>query len=391
MPAGTRLYLDHNAGSPPRPEAVEAAVAAMGAAGNPSSIHAEGREARRIVEAARAEVARLAGARPKGVVFTAGATEANVTALSPVYVAGGRQERFSRLFVSAVEHPSVLRGGRFAPEDVETLPVDGNGVVDLDRLAARVAETTSAGGRALVSVQYANSETGIVQPVAEIAAAVRAAGGRFHCDAVQAAGRRPLDVKALGVDWLSLSAHKIGGLQGAGALVAADPDVMPAVLLAGGGQEANRRSGTEAVAAIAAFGAAASAAIQDLPKVRDTEALRDWLQGALRTISPTMTVIGETTDRLANTLAVALPGLAAETAVIAFDLAGVAISSGSACSSGKVASSHVLKAMGLPADLLRAGIRISLGWNTARADVERFAGIWQGVTGRLGPRSGARA
>lgn len=381
-----RVYLDHNAGAPARPEAIEAARAVMAAGGNPSSVHREGRAARRTVEAARAAVGRLAGVRPGQVVFTSGATEANVLALSPDLLRAGRPFRAGRLLVSAVEHPSVLRGGRFPAGSIVTIPVDGAGRVDCAALDRLLADGVGPDAPAMVAVQLANSETGVIQPLAEVSRIVRARGAILVCDAVQGAGRLPLD--ALDVDFLTLSAHKIGGIQGAGALVAVACDLWPAPLLPGGGQEANRRGGTEAVPALAAFGVAAEASRLELEKISRIRDLRDWLEMALRTISEDVTVFADGADRLANTLSVALPGIPAETAVIAFDLEGFAISAGSACSSGKVSASHVLQAMGVSGDLVRGGLRISLGWNTTRADVERFVEAWRLVTARLRLRTG---
>ncbi|MBT9288228.1 cysteine desulfurase family protein [Prosthecodimorpha staleyi] len=385
MSAEPRLYLDHNATAPLRPEAMAAAVAAMRAGGNASSVHAEGRAARAAIERARAAVGRLAGVSPGRVTFTSGATEAAATLLQPDWTAQGRPLRFARLIVSAVEHPCILRGGRFAAGMVSELPVDADGIVRLDHLEALLAEGP---GPVLVAVQLANSETGVIQPIEAVAGMVRGHGGILVCDAVQAAGRLPL--ARVPADCLMLSGHKIGGLAGAGAIVARD-DGGPVPLLTGGGQERNRRAGTEALPAIAAFGAAAEAAVNDLQNIGALTDLRDWLRDALRTISPTLTVIGENADRLPNTLCVALPGVAAETAVIAFDLEGVAVSAGSACSSGKVGASHVLKAMGMPDAAARGGLRISLGWSTQRADVERFIGVWRRVVARLGSGSGRAA
>lgn len=382
-----RIYFDHNAGSPVRSSAMEAAIAAMRAGGNPSSVHQEGRRARRVVESARRSVAALVEASPKTVIFTAGATEANVTALTPEWHVRGQSVRFERLFVSAVEHPSVMRGGRFPAEAVEILPVDGQGIVQLGRLAQRLSECAPS----LVSLQRANSETGVLQPVAEVATLVHAAGGRLHCDAVQAAGRIALEINELGADTIALSSHKIGGLQGCGALIWANPDVGPRPLVSGGGQELYRRAGTEAVPAIASFGAAADEALHDMRKIETLRAYRDWLIDALRFISPDMTVFGEYADRLANTICVAVPGIAAETAVIAFDLAGVAVSAGSACSSGKVTASHVLSAMGVPSDLSRGGIRISLGWTNTEDEVHRFVDVWRDVIGRMRTTTGRAA
>lgn len=380
----SRLHFDHNAGAPVLDAALDAAVAAARAGGNASSVHAEGREARRAIEAARAEVALLAGCAPARVVFTSGATEANVTALSPRLTLGREEIGVDRLLISAVEHPSVLGGGRFPPDRVERLAVDGDGVVRLDLLAARLQAARAAGERVMVAVQLANSETGVIQPVAEVARLTRAAGGLTHCDAVQGAGRLALDDPGLDVDTMALSAHKIGGLPGTGALILRHPEVLPAPLLPGS-QESGRRGGTQGVPGIAAFGVAAVMARRNLREIAYVSELRDWLEARLRTISPNMHVFGAGAPRLANTLMAAVPGVAAETAVIAFDLEGVAVSAGSACSSGKVGPSHVAEAMGLPADVRRGGIRVSIGPGTTRSEVERFVAVWQRVMGRLAP------
>ncbi|TBW38457.1 cysteine desulfurase [Siculibacillus lacustris] len=379
----TRLYLDHNAGAPVRADALAAAVAAAEAGGNPSSVHGEGRAARRRIEEARREVALLGGVAPARVVFTSGATEANATGLSPRLRLGAAEIRVDRLLVGATEHPSVLAGGRFAAQALEPLPVDGDGVIDRAHLARRLAECRAAGETVLVAVQLANSETGVIQPIAEIAGLVHAAGALLHCDAVQAAGRIALDDPALDVDMLSLSAHKIGGLPGVGALLLRRPDLELAPLLPGGGQESNRRAGTQNTPGIVAFGVAAAAARAGIREITQTVEKRDWLETQLRIISGDVKVFGAGAPRIANTTMVAVPGVAAETAVIAFDLEGIAVSAGSACSSGKVGPSHVAQAMGLGADLIRSGIRISLGRETTRADLERLVATWAEVMGRL--------
>ena len=378
-----RLYFDYNATAPLLPEARVALLAALALSGNASSVHGEGRRARQSVEAARASVGALVGATAKAVAFTSGATEANVTVLTPHYTLAGKPLTATHLLVSSVEHPSSLKGGRFAPEATQMIPVDGDGVADLAWLAQATATIAAAGGLPLVALQLANNETGVVQPVAEAARIVRAAGGIIHCDAVQAAGRLPIDMVALGVDTLALSAHKIGGAQGVGALVFAEGRAHPLPLLTGGGQESWRRAGTEPVAAIAAFGAAATVARAGLAQSAELAARRDRLQAALLAITPQALVFARDVDRLPNTLALAVPGVAAETAVIAFDLAGVALSSGSACSSGKVAASHVLKAMGIAPDLARGGLRLSIGLATTDAEIDRFIEIWGKVMGRL--------
>ena len=381
--ADARIFFDHNAGAPVLPAALEAAVAAARAGGNASSVHTEGRLARGRIEAARRAVASLAGAAPTSVVFTSGATEANVFALSPRLRIGSADVRIDRLLIGATEHPSVLSGGRFSPDRVERIGVDGEGLLRLDRLEARLAAIAAAGERALVSVQVANSETGVIQPTAEIARIARGAGAIVHADAVQAAGRLPLDLPGFDVDLLSLSAHKIGGLPGVGALVLRNPEVVPAPLVTGGGQESNRRAGTQNVPGIVAFGVAAEAALARARDVAALAALRDGLEGQLLSNSSNVKVLGANAPRLANTTMVAVAGLAAETAVIAFDLEGVALSAGSACSSGKVGPSHVVEAMGLEGDLARSALRLSLGIDTTPEEIERFVAIWRRVTERV--------
>jgi cysteine desulfurase len=370
-----RSYLDWNATAPMRQEAKAAFAAALELVGNPSSVHAEGRAAHALIETAREQVAALVGAQPGNVVFTGSGTEANMLALTPAIETADEKRPRTRLLLSAIEHASVRAGGRFSRETIEELPVCPDGRLDLAALAAAIAGTP----RPLVSVMLANNETGIVQPVAEAAAIVHAAGGLIHVDAVQAAGRIPCDIAALGADLLSLSAHKIGGAKGAGALVRARENIhFPEPLVRGGGQERGLRAGTENVAGIAAFGAAAAAARAR----RESEAahmtrLRSRLEADLLAITPGATVFGRNAvERLPNTTLFALSGIKAETGVIAFDLEGVAVSSGAACSSGKVQPSHVLAAMGASAALQRGAIRVSVGWNSTDADVDKFLGAW---------------
>ncbi|MDK9694883.1 MAG: aminotransferase class V-fold PLP-dependent enzyme [Siculibacillus sp.] len=377
-----RLFFDHNAGAPVLDGALEAAVAAARAGGNPSSVHGEGRAARRTIEMAREDVALLAGVAPERVVFTSGATEANLTALSPRVTIGREEILLERLLVGSTEHPSVLSGGRFPPDRVERLAVDGDGVIRLEALAERLARAAAVGERVMVAVQLANSETGVIQPIAEIARLTRTAGGLTHCDAVQGAGRLRLDDPALDVDTMALSAHKIGGLPGTGALILRRPEVAPAVLVPGS-QEAGRRGGTQATPGIAAFAVAAAQALRDVREISHVRALRDWIEAEVRSISPSAHVFGLGAGRIANTSMVAVPGVAAETAVIAFDLEGVAISAGSACSSGKVGQSHVAEAMGVGPEFLRSGLRISIGPHTTRAEAERFVAVFARVIGRL--------
>lgn len=383
-----RTYLDHNATAPMRPEVVAACAEAM-AVGNPSSVHREGRRARALLEIARARVAGLVGARAEEVRFTSGGTEANNAALRPgaVLTLDGTPAR--RLLVGATEHPSVLSGHGFPDRDVEIVRVEPSGLLDLDDLARRLR----SGGPALVSVQLANAETGIVQPLRAVADLAHAAGAVLHADAVQAAGRIPLDMGALGIDALTVSAHKIGGPMGAGALVVASGRAGPARgLLSGGGQERGFRAGTENVPAAVGFGLAAEIAGRGLaaetPRLR---ALRDEAEAGLRRLAPGAVVFGDGAPRLPNTIGFAVPGVPAETALIALDLAGIALSSGSACSSGKVGRSHVLAAMGVAETVARGALRLSFGWNTGTDDVGRFLAAFAIMLQRLYQPDRARA
>jgi cysteine desulfurase len=378
----TRAYLDYNATAPLRPEARTAMVAALDATGNASSVHGEGRAARKIVEAARAEVAALVGAEAKTVTFTSGGTEANTTVLTPEWSFAGKARRFDLLLHGATEHPSVTAGGRFAPGAIRAIPVNAEGVIDLAALKTMLAEGEGQGQRALVSVMLANNETGTIQPVTEVAEIAHAHGALVHADAVQAAGRTPINIAKLGVDALTLSAHKIGGPQGAGAIVRASDDWTFASLLTGGGQEKRHRAGTENVAAIAGFGAAARAATADLG---NAPTLAGWRNRLTDIVGPKAVVFSATASRLPNTLCFAIPGLPAETLLIALDLAGVAVSSGSACSSGKVSPSHVLAAMKVPPALAKCAIRISLGWASTEADLDLFATAWRAVLSHVAP------
>jgi len=367
------VYLDHNATAPVRPAAAEAAAAAMQAVGNASSVHRFGRAARRRVEEAREQVAALVGADPAQIVFTAGGTEANNTVLAAY--AG------ARVVVSAVEHDSVLR----ALDGAEILPVDGRGRVDLAALQAALCRPPAP---ALVSVMLANNETGVIQPVPEIAEMAHAYGARVHCDAVQAVGKIPVDMARLGVDLMTLSAHKLGGPQGAGALVVADEAPLPAYLH-GGGQERGYRAGTENVPAIAGFGAAAAEAAAERERMAELADWRDRMEAAAAARVPDVVRHGAGAPRLPNTSCLGMPGLPAETQLMKLDLAGVAVSSGSACSSGKVHDSHVLTAMGAPEP--GSAIRVSLGWSTAPADLDRFLAVWSDLAAKRRPRRDAAA
>ena len=370
-----RSYLDWNATAPLRDEAKAALDDALAAAGNPSSVHAEGRAARRVIEAAREQVAALVGARASEVTFTSSGTEANMLALTPAIETATEKRPRSRLLLSAIEHASVRAGGRFPREVVAEIAVDADGRLNV----AALADVVTKAPRPLVSLMLANNETGVIQPVAEVAAVVHAAGGLLHVDAVQAVGRIDCDTTALGADLLTLSAHKIGGPRGVGALVRGSEDIHFAdPLIRGGGQERGLRAGTENVAGIAGFGAAAVVARRARTADADhMRALRDRLEAGLQAISRQAVIFGADADRLPNTTLFAVPGLKAETAVIAFDLEGVAVSSGAACSSGRVQPSHVLAAMGVSLSLTRGAVRVSLGWTTTAADIEKFLTAWR--------------
>jgi cysteine desulfurase len=367
-----RIYLDWNATTPLRVEARQAMAAAWDLPGNPSSVHAEGRQARRMIEEARTAVAEAVGAQPRNLVFTSSGTEANALALTPG-LRKGAGAPVERLAVSAIEHASVLTGGRFPPDAIGRIQVTPSGVVDLKRLAS-LLET---GGPALVSIMAANNETGALQPVREAAEIVHRAGGLLHVDAIQAFGKMSFDINEIGADLVTLSAHKIGGPKGIGALVLADGIEGIDPLLRGGGQEMGRRAGTENVAGIAGFGAAVRAAIGAREAdAAHLEGLRKRLEAGLRE-TPGTIVFSDHVPRLPNTTLFTIPGLRAETAVIGFDLEGIAVSSGSACSSGKVQPSHVLEAMGFGAKLAQGAVRLSLGWSTTEADVESCLKAWR--------------
>jgi cysteine desulfurase len=355
------IYLDYNATTPVSAEAKAAMIAAMDVAGNPSSIHRMGRAARALVEDAREEVAAMVGAKPADVIFTSGGTEANALALTGMARAMG----CVGAVCATVEHPSVLAN----MSDLDSfIGVDADGIVDMSALAARLKKSP---GKLLVSVMFANNETGVLQPVAQIARLVHDMGGLVHCDAVQAAGKAALDMATLGVDAISLSAHKFGGPKGVGALVLRG-GLSVAPLFEGGGQEKARRSGTENVIGIAGFGAAAAHAATWLVAMPRVEKLRDGLEARLIQSAPGAVVHGRRAQRLANTSCLSVPGVASQTQVMQLDLAGLCVSTGSACSSGKVTLSHVLKAMGVADALTASAIRVSLGPATTEVDVNAF-------------------
>ena len=360
------VYLDYNASGLVRPEVQAVIALALADNGNPSAVHAAGRRARARIETARAQVADLVGADPTAVVFSSGGTESNAQAILSALAAG-----CERLIVGATEHPCVAEAANVSGKPVETLPVDANGVVDLGWLA----EALRRPGRAVVAIHHANNESGVIQPIAEAAALVRAAGGWLHVDAIQSAGKIPVDMRTLDADTLTLSAHKLGGPQGVGALIAKDG--VPIIrTVHGAGQERGLRAGTENVPGIAGFGVAADCAARDLPSAMAHKAWRDAAEEEVAAAGAT--IIGGAVKRLPNTLFMAVEGWDSPQQLITLDLMGVMVSAGSACSSGKTKPSKAISAMGLN-HLATGGVRVSGGWDTVESDWSRFADAWVGA------------
>lgn len=378
--AAPRTYLDYNAGAPLLAGARAAMLAALEGPGNASSVHGEGRAKFAIVEEARRNIASLCGARPDHVMFTSGATEAASTLLTPNYRMGRAPLPIGHLYVLASDHPCILAGGRFAENAVSHLPINMDGIADLSAVRSALDEHDGSAGIPLVACHMANNESGAVQSVADIAELVKAAGGLAIVDAAQAAGRLEIDIGASGADFLILSSHKIGGPHGAGAIVAASGLVIPAPLIRGGGQEKGNRAGTENVAAIAGFGEAARICGENLAQVESVRALRDRFEAVLRQHVPDVIFFSIRVPRLPNTSLFVVPGMKTETAQIAFDLAGIALSAGSACSSGKVGDSHVLEAMGFGE--YGCALRLSIGPETGETDLGRFATAVKTVVAR---------
>ena len=378
-----RVYLDYNATAPLRPQAREAMLAALDRLGNPSSIHGEGRAARAQLEEARATLAAGAGTAAKNLTFTSGATEAANLALTPALQLGGDKTPFEKLLLSGGEHPCVMSGHRFAPGDVESLPLDAGGALSLEALEAALAR--HKGERLVLALQAANNETGVVQPVAAAAALVHAAGGLVVCDATQAVGRIDATFTSLGADILFFSSHKLGGPAGAGALAfVSDALHINNVLLHGGGQESGRRAGTENIAAAVGFAAAFRVARENLGREAERlSALRDAAENQIKAILPQARFLGASGERLPSVSAFLAEGFPAQTLAMALDLEGVAVSAGSACSSGKPRPSHVLAAMGLKETAM---LRVSLGWRSSPKDVELFGAALARVVERMKAR-----
>jgi cysteine desulfurase len=369
----TRLYLDYNATAPLRPEAA-ALISEIGAQPhNASAVHAFGRAGRKYIEAAREQIATLCGAPPTQVIFNSGATEGNNTVLAHF--------KNERILISSIEHPCVLEAAKENTQNCERIPVTQDGVIDLAALETLLKKEKTA----LVSVMAVNNETGVIQPTAKISALAHKYGALYHCDGVQAAGRIPLSMTAMGIDFLTLSAHKIGGPQGVGALVLGLCGITP-TLLHGGGQEKRARAGTENVAGIAAFGLAAT-----LAQNTNLTQWRDHLETELLKITPQTLIHGKNAPRVGNTSLFSLPGLSSETLLMAFDLEGIALSNGSACSSGRIEPSHVLTAMGASNKIASAALRVSMGWATQEKDIEHVLAVWSNITHRLKDKIAAHA
>jgi cysteine desulfurase len=355
-----RLYLDYNATAKIRPEVIQALAGAMATVGNASSVHGAGRDARKAVEDARRKLAALLGAASNQVVFTSGGTEADNQVMHMCDPA--------RTFVSAVEHPAILD----ACPGAQRVPVDADGVIDLEALDALMAE---ADAPQLVALMLANNETGVIQPVAEAANIAHRHGALLHCDAVQAVGKIPVDFTALGADTMAMTGHKFGGPQGVGALIVRVPDIVDC-LMRGGGQERGLRGGTESVAHITALGVAAEIAMDRMDDYAALAELRDRMEARLIQTTPGMRIFGAGAPRLPNTSKLMMPGVSSETQVMSFDLAGIELSAGSACSAGRIEPPYVLTAMGVPDAEALCALRISLGWDTTETDIERFIGEW---------------
>ncbi|NEU13640.1 cysteine desulfurase [Methylobacterium sp. BTF04] len=382
-----RAYLDHNATSPVRPEVVEAVACALLLPGNPSSVHAEGRAARSALETARDRIGRLVGIGAGRVIFTSGGTEAANAVLSGALTKTGMPP-VTRLLIGATEHPCVSAGHRFAADAVDVIPVDAAGLIDLEALRHLLDRHADAG--VLISVHAANNETGVIQPLAEIVGLAHAHGRALvHSDAVQAVGKVPLDFAGLGLDALTLSGHKFAAPKGVGALVLAEGVSLGTAFVRGGGQEGRLRCGTENLPGLVGMGVAAEIALAHLPAVDARQ--RDAIEARLRSLAPDLVVFGDGAPRLPNTLSFAIPGLDAPTAVMALDLAGIAVSSGSACASGKVARSPVLAAMGVSPAVAAGALRVSFGWNSVESDGARLFAACERLVVTLYQRRGQAA
>lgn len=391
----SRTYLDYNASAPLLKCAREAMIDVMNYASsagiNASSVHSEGRNAHKIVDKARTQLAKAIGVKGNQIVFTSGASEAATHALSPIIRAGGIEVEVSKLYVAATEHPCILSGGRFNKKDIVVLPVLDTGLLDLAALEETLAAHDNSIGAPMVAVMLANNETGVIQPISKISDIVLKHDGFLTVDAVQALGKLEIDIASLGAHFVILSSHKIGGPHGAGALVFGDASISPQPMIGGGGQENFQRAGTENVAAIAGFGAAVEFMTNTNLGQIDIATIRDSIEQGIITIcnqagnkSGDPVFFAGTQNRLSNTTCFAIPGVKADMALISLDLAGFAVSSGSACSSGKVKKSHVLENMGVSDELANCALRISAGYETVLEDAERFLSEMKNIVNRIG-------
>lgn len=363
-----RIYLDYNATAKIRPEVIDALANSMSTVGNASSVHTAGREARKLVETARRQVADLVGAAAEQVIFTSGGTEADNQVMRPCDP--------TRTFVSAIEHPAVLDSCPGASK----IPVKSDGVIDLEALDASL---TASNSPQMLALMLANNETGVIQPVAEAVEIAHRHGALVHCDAVQAVGKISIDFNALGPDTMALTGHKFGGPQGIGALILRSPESTKC-LISGGGQERGLRGGTESVAHIIALGLAAKIAAERMKEYADLAVLRDGMEARLLATTPGAKVFGCDAPRLPNTSKLLMPGVSSEIQVISFDMAGIEVSAGSACSAGRIEPPYVLRAMGVSDQDALCALRVSLGWDTTEAEIDRFVGEWGRIFARAG-------
>lgn len=383
----TRVYMDYNATAPLLEAAREAMLLSMDELGNPSSVHKEGQQARRIINSARDHLAKLCSSEAAHITFTSGATEAATHLLTPNYKMGRSDLKVSKLYVCAVEHPCLLSGGRFSPEDIVVIGVDENGCINLDELETELAQHDQSQGLPMLALQAANNETGVLQPVQQAIACARSHNALVVIDAVQLLGKKPISIAEMDADFLIVSSHKIGGPKGVGAIISKGEILMPSPLIVGGGHEKGHRAGTENLIGISGFGAACEVALKNLHVFQEIGNKRNQLEQKMQDLAPDLVIHGKGVERIDNTTCFTLPGMKSETLQIAFDMEGIAASSGSACSSGKVGESHVLVAMN--ADAKSGALRVSLGPKTSDEDVDRFLQVFEKTNERRLSRQSA--
>ncbi len=376
----TRVYMDYNATAPLLDGAREAMLLSMDELGNPSSVHKEGQQARKIINSAREHLAKLCSAEAAHITFTSGATESATHLLTPYFKMGRSNLKISKLYVSAVEHPCLLTGGRFSTEDVVVIGVDVHGRIDLVQLEAQLSEHDQSKGLPMLALQAANNETGVLQPIKDAVACARSHNALVVIDAVQVLGKKPISIAEMDADFLIVSSHKVGGPKGVGAIISKGEILMPSPLIVGGGHEKGHRAGTENLIGISGFGAACEVAFKNLHVFQDIGNKRDQLEQNMQNLASDLVIHGKGVERIDNTTCFTLPGMKSETMQIAFDMEGIAASSGSACSSGKVSESHVLVAMN--ADAHSGALRVSMGPKTSDEDIERFLQVFEKMNER---------